>query len=191
MLDSFYRVCGGAIYIYMLGSRHKCAQLRLPSHLHHIPITFPISHFPTTYVATVTYEQFLNNSTHSTLHLKKNLKKEKKRKKIDRKYPRIRVLLLFFLIYLSYHFFTPICLVPASCLSTCINSLAPCSLSPSLLLPLLLLLLLARFCVVTTNAAILSCSPSPSLLLLCLLCLLVSFSNHQRGGSGGGGGRRI
>ena len=46
--------CWSCLYTH-LGGRHKRARPRLPSHPHHIPITFPISHFPTTYVATHTH----------------------------------------------------------------------------------------------------------------------------------------
>ncbi len=51
----FYGAGGGAVYIHILGDRHKRAQPCLTSHPHHIPITFPISHFPTLYVATITF----------------------------------------------------------------------------------------------------------------------------------------
>ena len=55
----FYGVGGGAVYIHILGGRHKRARPRLPSHPHHIPITFPISHFPTTYVATARFKRII------------------------------------------------------------------------------------------------------------------------------------
>ena len=54
MLVSFYGVGGGAVYIHMLGGRHKRARPRLPSHSHHIHQRYiPNITFPATYVATL------------------------------------------------------------------------------------------------------------------------------------------
>ena len=56
MLGSLWSGWWSCLYTH-LGGRHKRARPRLPSHPHHIPITFPISHLPTTYVATPIFYQ--------------------------------------------------------------------------------------------------------------------------------------
>ena len=71
MLDSLWSGWWSCLYTH-LGGRHKRARPRLPSHpitfpshsQYHIPnITFPISHFPTTYVAThMIYQKGPENS---------------------------------------------------------------------------------------------------------------------------------